>query len=101
MELENLVVLQYSPNNCYVQVVDVKDVKEKNFSIDIPKETWSYDSWKDIEIGNSRSPFHPRNGLYEYGIIGVYNRLDTKHISNLASAAREFTFPKRGFSDED
>jgi len=38
MKLEDLVVLKFAPNNCFVEVVDVSQIKEKDFKIDLEKK---------------------------------------------------------------
>jgi len=91
LNIEDLIVLHYAPNTCYVQVVDVKDFEKKELKIDIPKGTWSYDFWKDVKIGRARSEYGRYSSKIHDGIIGVYNRHDTKHLDQLAHDALNFT----------
>ena len=82
-KLENLVVLQYSPNNCYVQVRSLEESQTEHgdeLKIDLSKGTWSYREWADKKIGVGRV-----SQGYEcrYGIIGVYDRKITPHLGKM------------------
>jgi hypothetical protein len=101
IQLENLVVLQFAQNNCYVQVIDINKAigKEEGFSLNINKGQWSYDEWKDNDIGNSRSVFNKYSHKCKSGIIGVYDRTNIKHISMMVNDALEFTKERRPIND--
>lgn len=81
----NLVFLQYSPNNCYVQVVREKP---EDVVIDQGKGVWE---WTHADpgfrgprkIGESRALLCNT----EYGTIGVYDPSNVKHLSSMVSAA--------------
>jgi hypothetical protein len=106
-DLENLVVLMYAGNNStdefHTKVVDFAELnnlnwKGQNVVIDLAKKVWNYHQydleWNNVPIGQSRSLF-PRKAVihqeYKQGVIGVYDRTNTKHLDAMASAAIEAT----------
>lgn len=89
LKLTDLVILTYSPNACYTSVHDgAKPIKD--LAIDLEKRTWSYSHWTNIRIGQSRSPYHQGHKIKE-GVIGVYNRNDTKQLDSMVGDAKEAT----------
>jgi len=62
LKKQNLIALKYSDNNCYTCVVDIDEVKDKGFNVDLKKGTWSgeypdgdvYLYKKTYKIGESR-----------------------------------------------
>jgi len=87
----NLVVLMYAPNNCYTNVIKVDRVKDKEFKVDLENRVWSFQDWKDVPIGRSRSPYDNHSYERRDGIIGVYDRTNTGHLNSLAHAVKTFT----------
>lgn len=85
--LDNLIVLQFAPNNAYPQVIRAETALDKysSLKIDVDKKTWSYGEgngnlwhrtrFDDVKIGTAR--FIERN---DGGVIGVY---DIKKIKDL------------------
>jgi hypothetical protein len=56
--LENLVVLQFAPNNCYPQVIEARTALDKYppLKIDIDKKTWNYGrNAANKKVGSSNS----------------------------------------------
>ncbi len=96
-EMGNLVVLKYASNPSYPQVVDTP---VEGLIIDLDSDSWSYNSWKKVPIGSSRSIYGMSHKIRD-GIIGVYDRMDTKHLSSLARAAKEFTESETPFAFSD
>jgi len=84
--LEKLVVLKYADNECYVQVVSVKEAMEKYgekyFGIDLAKRTWRYGQ-SQFKIGSRRECERGSRG----GVIGVFNRFNIDQLDSLAHAA--------------
>lgn len=90
MKLEDLVVLKFAPNNCCVQVVDVSQIREKDFEIDLEERTWSYGERKNIPIGTARIKYRCGVEIKE-GIIGIYDRNSTEQIDSLVGSAQSYT----------
>jgi|GEM_PF-1914250 len=88
--MENLVVLEYSENECYTNVVSAGK-KIQGLEIDSENGLWSFREWKDIEIGESRNINDYHGIARKYGVIGVYDRTNTKHLDFMVSAGREAT----------
>ncbi len=85
----NLVVLQFTSNSSYCEVVKAGQVKADDFNIDLIEGTWSYKEWKNIPIGQARSSCGQVGGpAIKYGVIGVYNR-STEHLNSMAHDAVE------------
>lgn len=94
----DLVVLQYAFNPLFVRLVEVgEDVKEKGFFIDLERRVWSSDIWKNVPIGRERAQvdyylgaskyhYHTR-GCVKDGVIGVYDKRDTKQLVSMVSSA--------------
>ena len=86
IKMEDLVVLKYADNECYVQVVSVKEAigkySEKYFGIDLARRKWRYGR-SEFNIGSRRECERGSRG----GVIGVYNRLSIDQLDSLAHAA--------------
>ena len=96
----SLVVLQYAPNNCYVQAVSSSEAREKGFVIDEAARVWSSDLWRDIPFNRSRGTH--RNGLeLREGIIGVYDCSRIDNISSMIHCATEAVRDHGRDSDDD
>lgn len=84
---EDIDVLVFATNNCYVEVVTVKKAKKiaeelrSGFFVDLSKGTWRYRG-RDYKIGENKSI--DRNGC---GIIGVYNNKKRKQRDAMVYAA--------------
>lgn len=91
MEITDLVVLAYSQNERYTSVLSIKQAEEKykeyGFSVNIEKNTWSFNK-KDYLIPTSR---RCRHGC-RWGIIGVYNRNNDQELDLMVSHSREATY---------
>ncbi|MCX6775060.1 MAG: hypothetical protein NTY99_03150 [DPANN group archaeon] len=107
MEEKNLVVLMYAGNNqtdeFNTKVVDFAGLNSLKWEgqsvvVDLEKKVWNYQlystEWNNVPIGQSRSLI-PRKAVihqeYKQGVIGVYDRTNTKHLDAMASAAIEAT----------
>lgn len=90
---KNIIVLKYAHNNCYTTLFSLKDIlkdiNDKEFSIDLEKGLWSYRWWKDNKIGESRSKYG--NFGADVGIIGVYDKSNLQHLENMKNASKEHT----------
>ena len=86
IKLENLVVLQYASNNCYVRVVDLTQasIGSSSVSVDLQKSVWNYREWKDKRIGEARFLHSHEN---RFGVIGVYDKTNTTHLSSMVDSA--------------
>jgi hypothetical protein len=97
MKKEDLVVLVYSQNNCYTSVLSIKKAEEEyekwSFSVDVDKNTWSFHG-KNYKISESRTCEYGAR----WGIIGVYNRLNDKHLDYMVGASKKATSSK-GYGD--
>ena len=91
MNLKDLVVLKFSDNTCYTSVVNIKDIKDESFNVDIKNKTWSYKERKNVKIGNSRNLRDNFSNEIKYGVIGVYNRKLINNLNSLVFASKEFT----------
>ena len=87
---ENLIALLFTQNgfsyNC-PSVVDAGNVIEREFSVDLTNDRWSYQEWKNVKIGKSRSPYDKNGNIVRYGIIGVYDKTNTQHLDTMANDA--------------
>ncbi len=81
-----IVVLQYSPNTCYTQVVSLEEAKQnKDLQIDLKAKTWTYEGRKR-EFRQSRIPHEQR-----YGVIGIFDTDKLDELNSMVSAAKEAT----------
>lgn len=100
--LENLVVLQYASNNCYVDVKDFMQMSKEGslkgscMSVDLKKGTWSYREYRDKKIGEGRTCF---THVHRSGVIGVYDRTNTTHLNSMVHDAVESQRELRPFDD--
>jgi len=83
MEKQDLVVLQYAPNNCYLQTVRVDKVPKDSFNVDLEKRVWSFAHWENIPIGKNR----PYTNDSRDGVIGVYNARLIQDLDLMISTA--------------
>lgn len=78
-KLSNLVVLVFSANQCYVNVVPAKGFK--GLSFDLVAGTWWEVGGGTREIGQSG-----------YGeVLGVYDRTEIKHLESMVFRGKEAT----------
>lgn len=96
---KGLAVLQYSPNNCYVQIVPISEAREVGFIVDEKRRTWSSDLWKDVPFNTSRGR-HLNRTEYLEGVIGVYDCCEIQNLNAMVHAATE-AVRERGRSDGD
>ena len=97
MQKQNLIALIYAQNHCYTRVVDIDAVPE--VELDIEKEAWSWENYRNIKIGDKRSLY--LNGFpNREGIIGVYDKSETKQLDAMVSHSREATDELVGMLDE-
>lgn len=103
MKPEDLVVLKYADNTCYTNVVNISDLKDKDFSYDIKKKTWTYKYGnyddrcpKTYKIGEESR--HCSWGC-QFGVIGVFDRTDTGQLSFMVSCAKRST-EEPNYSDD-
>ena len=101
MKEEDLVVLRYSPNDCYTHVdsfLTIKDspqIKEyapaKKFydslQVDLQRETWKVAGFENGKIGSGTTLFKGNH----LGIIGVYDRTNNSQLNNMINDSREAT----------
>ncbi|MBN1923151.1 MAG: hypothetical protein JW791_00100 [Nanoarchaeota archaeon] len=95
---ENLVVLLYAFNNCYTLICDVDDLEKELISqqmrsdkgkpvtpleIDYEKNEWTWGRYGS-KIGNGI------RGM-SFGVIGVYDRRNIKHLSTMMYDSRNAT----------
>ncbi|MFH1332333.1 MAG: hypothetical protein ABIH63_03555 [archaeon] len=76
MTLTDLVVLQFSSNPCYVEVVSPKKVK----GLTVSKTSYSFGNYKNIPIGKA---------IHTDSVIGVYNRNKISHLDSMVRTATE------------
>jgi hypothetical protein len=101
MRLRDLILLQYAPNVCYVQVVSIKNAKKNNptLQIDLEKKVWSWGGMrsgiKDVPIGNARD-IEPS---CRTGPIGIYDRTNDAQLSNMANDVIKATSSDRYSED--
>ena len=82
----NLVVLCFSQNICYVQVIGYDRAhREHGLEVNINKGTWTWQHETHF-IGKARSIDY-----YKEGVIGVYNRAITQQLDAMVSSAQEVT----------
>lgn len=105
MKKEDLFALVYADNPCFVSVVTLEEVDEKQVHdpesgpwkwpkliLDLKKGTWRQGPKGEIrKIGNG----HPDG----YGLIGIYDRTNLRHLDRIIDDAREATYPKPGCLD--
>jgi len=102
MKKKDLIVLQYASNNCYVQVKRVDKIEEESFSLDLERKVWSFLCWKDVPIGEQRSPYGRGafSHKYKHGIIGVYSSKDVRHLDSMVHDAAEAVRPESSAFDD-
>jgi hypothetical protein len=107
MKKEDLFALIYADNTCYVSVVKLEEVDERQVHdpedgpwkwpkliLDLKKGTWQQGPKGEVrQIGDG----HPDG----YGLIGIYDRTNLKHLDTLVWDVREATYPKHGVFDAD
>lgn len=90
MNLRDLIVLAYSQNECYTSILSIEDAekqyKQCGFSVDANNETWSFNK-QSYKIASSRSC----NRGSRWGVIGVYNRNNNRHLDRMIRASQEAT----------
>lgn len=84
MTRENLVVLQYSPNPCYVQVVRPEKVADPHFELDPRRGVWHHANG-EYPIGSSR----PVPNSFGQGVIGVYNPRKLRDLEAMVHTVSE------------
>ena len=102
-KLEHLVVLKYASNTCYTEVVDVSGFEDEWFHLDVNEGLWGYkfggffhQESQERKIGESRYI-----GRAKYGIIGVYDRTNTEHLSSMVHSANEAVESPSSWVDDD
>lgn len=99
MKIEDLVILKYAPNTCYVNVVETSEIDNQDINIGLENKTWdylpseNYELWQNILIGRARN-IRGKYGEKKVGIIGIYNKNSIKDLNQMAMDATEFTKPK-------
>jgi len=94
IRLENLVVLHYNSSKYETGVIDLKDFveyKNENIKIDMNLNSWSYLSWKNVEIGRPRGMINNSGIKQRWGVIGIYDRTINGHLNNMVHDAEFFT----------
>lgn len=86
---EDLVVLRFSQNDCYVEVVSVE---KAGVRIDETVRRWNtvagnWAEWSDI--GTTNGVEHARGTTRSGYVIGVYNRMRMSHMNAMVRAATE------------
>lgn len=97
----NLVALVWANNTCYTAVVEPSFVSEREvmggemgeppctwkwakLELDLTKGTWRH-GHKHGNIGRGYLPY----GFSKYGLIGIYDRTDIRHLHAMVSDAME------------
>lgn len=96
---KNLVALVWASNECYTQVVEPSFVSEREvmggemgekpytwkwakLELDLKKRTWKHGN-KHGNIGRGYLPY----GFGAYGLIGIYDRTNIKHLGAMINDA--------------
>jgi hypothetical protein len=89
---EDLVVLQYASNNCYVSVTEIDGNNQEldSLVLDLEKGLWSYRNYRDKQIGDSRLCSEQR-----FGVIGVYDRTNITHLNSMVNAVKDALSPRQ------
>ena len=80
---ENLVVLRFAINRAYAEVVDASDIPDLEIYLD--RGTYKYGNYLEVEIGR-RIP-EVGGGIWNEGIIGVYDRTKTGQLDRMVHDA--------------
>jgi len=106
-EEKNLVALIFASNTCYTNVVELSEVSGKR--VHDPEDGWW--NWAKVELNLAKGTWkHGRkhgsiggscryddggskNG---YGLIGIYDRTNLKHLDSMCHAAKDATTGDRG-----
>ena len=93
-EESNLVVFMFgTPKELFgrsLHVFPFKGLEYPNFSVDLDNGNWhfSYGTIEHtVEIGNERGYIGYYPGDHRYGVIGVYDRTNDKHLNAMMHAA--------------
>jgi len=90
MEVSDLIVLQYSPNNYHVELLNVNEVKK--LKVNLEKKTWSWKKIKNIPFGirsdvtiySYKGPIIiDLNSKEHKGIIGIYDKTKIEELNRM------------------
>jgi len=86
----------YSENSCYTQIVTPDDPKLKKHGVLIDEKAgiWTYRLYPDQEEGMPSKQIGEHRVFdrgCRYGVIGVFNCTNLKHLNALLSASKEAT----------
>jgi len=86
----NLVALEYASNSCYTKVITAEEAEQtENLIIDTINGTWTFDG-ETFPIGERGIRWHGSRER-RYGIIGVYDRTNTRHLDSMVIDGKEAT----------
>ncbi len=96
---EDLVVLKYASNSCYTQVITAEEAEQQteNLIIDTVNGTWTFDG-ETFSIGERGIRWHGSRKK-RYGIIGVYDRTNIRHLDLMVIDGKEATEADRSLVD--
>jgi len=96
---EDLVVLKYASNSCYTQVITAEEAEQQteNLIIDTVNGTWTFDR-ETFSIGERGIRWHGSRKK-RYGIIGVYDRTNIRHLDLMVIDGKEATEADRSLVD--
>ncbi len=94
---DNLVVLAYASNSCYVTVLELSKYEKMDPSLvlDFRQGGWLNCSFNLTRFGDRRPEYYQKGPGYHQpcreGIIGIYDRTNLKHLKSMVFAATEAT----------
>jgi hypothetical protein len=100
MRIEDLVVLVYTSNECYTNVISYKESQLKpSYKIVIENDKWIWIPNSDTKIsstiGTKRTIYRgngwSKNEAGHSGIIGVYDKTDVEHLNRMVRDSQEAT----------
>ena len=105
---ENLVALIFASNTCYTEVVELSEVSGRKvhdpedgwwkwamIELDLEKGTWRHGKNKKGKIGGS-CRYESSGSRNEYGLIGIYDKTNIKHLGSMVHDGKEATEDHRG-----
>lgn len=105
---DNLFVLAYANNNCYVTIMELSEYEKMDPSLmlDFRQEGWLNRSFNLTPFGQSRSKnFQKGPAAHSFpcreGIIGIFDRTKIQHLKNMVFAATEATRTRGSFFEID
>jgi hypothetical protein len=112
IKMENLVALIYANNECYTNVVELSEVDQRPVTdpiegpwtwpklvVDLEEGVWYQEGETPAKIGRAHFRHHFGGSILKYGLIGVYDRTNIRHLNTMVSNSKEATEDRNRYID--